>query len=106
MVCPTGQNRHTRKHAHQMRYIPPLIAENPSYSNPLHHPNALLGQGSCCLLYPPGAISSPSISFEDPDGTKAQALLRHRILYAFGHVITVKRWKQPPPKRVPSTPAL
>jgi hypothetical protein len=42
--------------------------------------------------------------FEDPDSTSTQALLRHRTLYAFGHVITVKHWKQTPPKRAPSKP--
>lgn len=55
--------------------------------------------------YTPGATSSLSVSFEDPDGTGIQTLLRHRTLYAFGHVITVKRWKQTPPKRVPNSPA-
>jgi hypothetical protein len=49
--------------------------------------------------YTTGAISSLSVSFEDPDGTGAQTLLRNRTLYAFGHVITVKRWKQTPPTR-------
>ncbi|KAF8506860.1 hypothetical protein F5888DRAFT_1798089 [Russula emetica] len=40
--------------------------------------------------YATGALSSLSVSFEDPDGTGAQTLLRNRTLYAFGHVITVK----------------
>jgi hypothetical protein len=45
------------------------------------------------------------MSFEDPDGTSAQALLRGRTLYMLGHVVTVKRWKQSPPKRVSYKPS-
>ncbi|KAI0250930.1 hypothetical protein BJV78DRAFT_1282840 [Lactifluus subvellereus] len=48
--------------------------------------------------YQNGASSSLSMSFEDPDSTDAQTLLCQCTLYAFGHVITVKCWKQTPPK--------
>jgi hypothetical protein len=53
-------------------------------------------------FYTPGTISSLSVSFEDPDSTSAQNLLHHRTLFAFGHVVTIKRWRQTSPKRVPS----
>lgn len=79
-----------------------LVAENPAYATLTitQKPSWVRDPSS----YQPGAISSLSFSFEDPDGTSAQTLLRHRTLYAFGHVITVKRWKNSPPKRVPSIP--
>ena len=52
----------------------------------------------------PVVTSSRPVSFEDPDGTSAQILLRLGTLYVVGHVITVKRWKQTSPRRVCSTP--
>jgi hypothetical protein len=80
-----------------------LITENPSYAtlSITQKPSWVRDPKT----YKPGATSSLSVSFEDPDGTGAQTLLRLRTLYAFGHVITVKRWKQTPPKRAPSNPA-
>ena len=80
-----------------------LVAENPSYAalTITQKPSWVRDP----TKYSQGAISSLSVSFEDPDGTGTQSLLRHNTLFAFGHVITVKRWKQSPPKRVPSIPA-
>ncbi len=47
-----------------------------------------------------------TFSFEDPDGTVALALLHQKQLFIFGHVATLKHWKQKPPpsKRTPATP--
>src|SRR6266446_10742625 len=78
-----------------------LTAENPTYSSLtitqkpswVHKPSS----------YSNGTISSLVVSFEDPDGTSAQALLHQRTLYAFGNIITIKRWKQTPPKRTTAT---
>jgi hypothetical protein len=80
-----------------------LVTENPAYAS------LTITQKPSWVrdpkTYKSGATSSLSVSFEDPDGTGTQNLLRHRTLYAFGRVITVKRWKQTPPKRAPSKPA-
>jgi hypothetical protein len=78
-----------------------LIAENPAYAtlSITQKPSWVRDPRS----YASDTLSSLSVSFEDPDGTCAQNLLRHRTLYAFGHVITVKRWKQSPPKSKPNT---
>ncbi|KAI0257005.1 hypothetical protein BJV78DRAFT_836 [Lactifluus subvellereus] len=101
-AVPTGKTN-TRK-----AYMPDeahkaLANENPAYTA------LIITQKPSWVrdptTYLPGATSSLSVSFEDPDGTSAQTLLRHRTLYAFGHVITVKRWKQSPPKRARKTPA-
>ena len=43
--------------------------------------------------YNEGAISSLSVAFEDPDGSKLKTLLAERYLYAFGIRATVKKWK-------------
>jgi hypothetical protein len=79
-----------------------LVIENPAYAalTITQKPSWVRDPST----YSSSAISSFSVSFEDPDGTSAQTLLRHKTFYAFGHVATVKRWKQSPPKRVPSTP--
>src|SRR6266403_2842131 len=80
-----------------------LTAENPAYASltVTQKPSWVRDPSS----YSDGAISSLAVSFEDPDGTSAQALLRQRTLYAFGNVITVKRWKQTPPKHTTATTA-
>jgi hypothetical protein len=77
-----------------------LVSENPAYAtlNITQKPSWVRDPTS----YQSGAISSLSFSFEDPDSSCAQTLLRHRTLYAFGHVTTVKRWKQSPPKKRPT----
>ena len=43
--------------------------------------------------YKQDAVSSLSVAFEDPDGTKSKALLAERHLYLFGTRATVKKWK-------------
>ncbi|KAF8500134.1 hypothetical protein F5888DRAFT_1632943 [Russula emetica] len=80
-----------------------LVAENPSYAalTITQKPSWVRDP----ITYQQGAVSSLSVSFEDPDGTGAQTLLRHSTLFAFGHVVTVKCWKQTPPKRVPGNSA-
>jgi hypothetical protein len=49
-------------------------------------------------------MSSLSFAFEDPDGTLATSLLTNKTLYAFGTVAMVKKWKQRPPSKKPTTP--
>ena len=98
-AMPTGKTdtteAHSPNHVHNA-----LVTENPAYASLIvtQKPSWVRDPST----YPSGAISSLSVSFEDPDGTSAQTLLRHRTLHAFGHVITVKRWKNSPPKRNPS----
>ena len=43
--------------------------------------------------YAPGTISSLSVAFEDPDGSKLKALLAEHYLYIFGNRASVKKWK-------------
>lgn len=72
-----------------------LATENPSYAT------LTITQKPSWVwdsTYTSGTTSFLSVSFEDPNGTSAQNLLCHCTLYAFGHVIMVKRWKQSPPK--------
>ncbi|KAF8493758.1 hypothetical protein F5888DRAFT_1806089 [Russula emetica] len=81
-----------------------LLTENPSYASLIitQKPSWVRDPST----YQASASSSLTFSFEDPDGTVAQALLHTRQLYAFGHVGLIKRWKQkpPPPKHAPATP--
>jgi hypothetical protein len=94
-ATPTGvtanRGAHTPDECHKA-----LTAENRSYVNITQKPSWVRDP----LTYQPGSSSSISVSFEDPDGTSAQALLRSRTLYMFGHVVTVKRRKQSLPKLV------
>ena len=65
-------------------------------TNPSYFPLSIMQKPSWVHLpssYPQGTISSLSVAFEDPDGTKLKALLADRYLYAFGTRITVKKWK-------------
>ena len=43
--------------------------------------------------YTPGSVSSLSVAFEDPDGSKLKLLLAERYLFLFGHRAQVKKWK-------------
>jgi hypothetical protein len=74
-----------------------LASENPAYATLtiMQLPSWVRNPAS----YAQGSSSSLSFAFEDPDGSNAQHLLRLRTMYAFGHVITVKRWKDTPPKK-------
>ena len=78
-----------------------LTAENPAYASltVTQKPSWVRDPSS----YSEGTISSLAVSFKDPDGSSTQALLCHRTLYAFRHVITVKCWKQTPPKKTQAT---
>ncbi len=68
-----------------------LAETNPSYSplSIMQKPSWVRPPSS----YTQDAISSLSVAFEDPDGTKLKALLADRYLYAFGTRIAVKKWK-------------
>jgi hypothetical protein len=46
--------------------------------------------------YSINAVSSLSVAFEDPDGSKIKAMLADRYLYVFGTRATVKKWKHRP----------
>ena len=72
-----------------------LAASNPSYASL----NITLKPSWVCppTSYPPGAISSLSVAFEDPDGNKLKALLAEHYLYAYGNRCSVKKWKQQKP---------
>ena len=89
-AVPTGKTETTGAHTPDEAHVA-LISENPAYAalTITQKPSWVRDPSK----YLPGALSSLSVSFEDPDGTSAQNLLRLRTLYAFGHVITVKRWK-------------
>ena len=43
--------------------------------------------------YTPGSVSSLSVAFEDPDGSKLKVLLAEHYLYAFGNRASVHKWK-------------
>ena len=68
-----------------------LTATNPAYSSLsiMQKPSWVRPPSS----YTQGTISSLSVAFEDPDGTKLKAILTDRYLYAFGTRIAVKKWK-------------
>jgi hypothetical protein len=78
-----------------------LLTENPSYASLsiTQRPSWVRSPSS----YKDGAVSSLSLSFEDPDGSRAQALISSKTLFIFGSVAVVKKWKQkpPPPKSIP-----
>ncbi|KAH9958803.1 hypothetical protein BC827DRAFT_1269242 [Russula dissimulans] len=69
-----------------------LAAVNPYYATLLitQKPNWVWLPSS----YNEEAISSLSIAFEDPDGTKLRTLLAARYLYFHGNRTSVKKWKQ------------
>ena len=72
-----------------------LAASNPSYTtlNITLKPSWVRPPTS----YPPGAISSLSVTFEDLDGSRLKALLAEHYLYAYGNRCSVKKWKQRKP---------
>jgi hypothetical protein len=102
---PTGVNTvHTRKtKAHTPEDCHRALAEeNPIYAA-LHitqEPSWVKNPDS----YTPGSASSLTFAFEDPDGTLAASLLSTKILYAFGAMALVKKWKHKPPTKQPSSP--
>ena len=99
----------TRKSDQQGVYTPDevhqaLITENPCYAALTITQKPSWVQNP--FTYRNGATSSLSVSFEDPDGSTARALLHTCMLFAFRHVITIKCWKNLPPKTAPTnTPA-
>jgi hypothetical protein len=79
-----------------------LVSENPSYA-PLiiaQKPNWVKPP----LSLKPGSSSSLVMAFEDPDGSKARALLGAKHLYAFGTRATLRKWKQRATKPTPPSP--
>jgi hypothetical protein len=82
-----------------------LLAENPTYASLTitQLPSWVRPPAS----YSANAVSSLSLAFEDPDGSRALAMLKDKTLFAFGQVAVVKKWKQkpPPPKPIMNTAA-
>lgn len=52
--------------------------------------------------YKPSTVSSLTFAFEDPDGSLAASLIKHKHLYCLGSEVTVKKWKQRPPTKKPT----
>ena len=73
-----------------------LAAINPSYASLTitQKPSWVRPPSS----YTPSSISSLSVAFEDPDGSKLKQILAERYLYIFGHRALVKKWKYRQPK--------
>ncbi|KAI9433391.1 hypothetical protein H4582DRAFT_2061010 [Lactarius indigo] len=46
--------------------------------------------------YKPGSVSSMVLTFEDPSGDSLRSLLADKVLFAFGHIGELKRWKAKP----------
>src|SRR5260221_555653 len=76
----TPEECHAALAAINPSYATLQITQKPSWVRP---PNS----------YTHGTTSSLSVAFEDPDGTKAKAILAERYLYAFGNRASVKKWK-------------
>ncbi|KAI0298912.1 hypothetical protein BC826DRAFT_997319 [Russula brevipes] len=90
-VLPDRANAYSADECHEA-----LSSENPTYAS-------LLVTQKPSWVRPPsqytaGSSSSLVAAFEDPDGTVIKTLLTEKHLYAFGARVTVKRWKQRPPK--------
>ena len=68
-----------------------LAATNPSYASltVTWKPSWVCTPSS----YKPGSISSLSVAFEDPDGSKLKAMLAERYLYIYGNRASVQKWK-------------
>ena len=68
-----------------------LAANNPSYASLTitQKPSWVQPPSS----YLPGTVSSLSVAFEDPDGSKLKMLLVERYLYTFGNRATIMKWK-------------
>ena len=71
-----------------------LAANNPSYASLsiTQKPSWVQPPSS----YSPGSVSSLTLAFEDPDGSKLKTLLAERYLYFYGNRASVKKWKQRP----------
>src|SRR6266705_936071 len=76
----TPEECHAALAAINPTYATLQITQKPSWVRP---PNS----------YSHGSASSLSVAFEDPDGSKAKAILAERYLYAFGNRAPVKKWK-------------
>ena len=68
-----------------------LAALNPSYASLsiIQKPSWVRPPSS----YKPGSVSSLSVAFEDPDGSKLRVLLAECYLYALGNRASVLKWK-------------
>jgi len=87
---PTGKSDSRAPHTPEECHTA-LAAHNPAYANLsiTHKPSWVHSPTS----YMSGAISSLSVAFEDPDGSKLKTLLAERYLYLFGNRATIKKWK-------------
>jgi hypothetical protein len=83
-----------------------LIINNPSYAclSVTQRPSWVRPP----TFYTKGSVSSLSVAFEDPDGSKLKSLLVEKYLYIHSHQATIRKWKQRQPIRKdtskPTTP--
>ncbi|KAF8498979.1 hypothetical protein F5888DRAFT_1802400 [Russula emetica] len=87
----TPDECHTALASENPSYSPLIIAQKPLWVKPPHSFTA-------------GSSSSLVMAIEDPDGSKARALLGAKHLYAFGTRATLRKWKQRPTHPTPSSP--
>ncbi|KAF8495262.1 hypothetical protein F5888DRAFT_1635742 [Russula emetica] len=87
----TPDECHTALASENPSYSPLIIAQKPSWVKP---PQSFTA----------GSSSSLVMAFEDPDESKARALLGAKHLYAFGTRATLRKWKQRPTHPTPSPP--
>ncbi|KAI9441801.1 hypothetical protein H4582DRAFT_2073939 [Lactarius indigo] len=55
--------------------------------------------------YQPGSVSSLVLTFEDPSGDSLRSLLADKVLFAFGHIGELKRWKAKPRSKASASTA-
>lgn len=71
---------HSALTAINLSYTSLTITQKPSW---VHPPTS----------YTPSSVSSLSVAFKDPDGSKLKLLLAKHYLFLFGHRVQVKKWK-------------
>ena len=101
---PTGTTDETEAHSTHTSHQA-LLRENPSYAalTITQQPSWVKNPAT----YTPGAVSSLSFAFEDPDGSQLAHLLSIKELNIFGTSATIKKWKQKPPQKKPeATPCM
>ena len=81
-----GRNAYSQEECHAA-----LAAVNPSYATlPITQKPSWVRPPTS---YTSGSVSSLSVAFEDPDGSKLRRLLAGKYLYIFGNRTSVKKWE-------------
>jgi hypothetical protein len=92
---PTGASDQHEVYSHAENHDS-LEANNPSYASlTITQPPSWVRPPAS---YTTGSVSSLSLAFEDPDGSKLRALLMERYLYVHGQRATIRKWKQRQPQ--------